>query len=208
MTRFIHTLQRAVALVATALAACLPTWADGSNTLTLADVTAEPTGRATLLVNMDNSAAICALQFDLVLPDGITIATDAYGDPDISIVGRTTPNRHNVVASLQADGAMRIALASIKNQTFTGQTGHILSIALSISPALAPGRYPVRLAKIELTTPDEVPYRTAATECLLTIPGDTPDPDPLLLKGDMNDDGELTIDDVTILVNSILAKQK
>ena len=207
MTKFIHSLQRAVALVATALAACLPTWADGSNTLTLADVTAEPTGQATLLVNMDNSTEICALQFDLVLPDGVTIATDSYGDPDINIVGRTTSNRHNVVASLQADGAMRIALASIKNQTFADQTGHILSIALSISPALAPGRYPVRLAKIELTTPEEVPYRTAATECILTIPGGTPDPDPVLQKGDMNNDGVLTVEDVTILVNSILQKK-
>lgn len=207
MAKFIHSLQRAVALVATALAACLPTWADGSNTLTLADVTAEPTGQAVLLVNMDNSTDICALQFDLVLPDGVTIATDSYGDPDINIVGRTTSNRHNVVASLQADGAMRIALASIKNQTFVGETGNILSVALSISPALAPGRYPIRLTKIELTTPDEVPYRTDATECTLTIPGGTPIPDPIVQKGDMNDDGELTIEDVTILVDYIIKKK-
>lgn len=204
MNGFLCLLRKTVALVATAFALSLPAMADSSNTLTIADLTADTGGTVMLNVNMKNAASICGVQFDLYLPDGVTIAQDAYGDDDINIVGRTTLKRHSLGCAIQADGALRVTLSSLQNATFSGTTGDIVAIGLKVSADLAPGTYPIVLKKIELATPAEEPFCTALVQATLTVKGAKP---PVDLHYDINNDGEVTIADVTALIDYLLRQQ-
>lgn len=199
MSSIFRLLQKSLALVAMAFAVGLTAMAD--NTLTFNNLTVDAGGTVMLNVNMDNSVSICGVQFDLYLPAGVTLAKDVYGDDDINIVGRTTLKRHTIGYAVQEDGALRVAVASTQNAEFSGTTGDIVALGLRVDAGLAAGDYPIVMRKIELTTPDEVPYRTEQLQHTLTVKGGQPAIDP---NYDVNKDGKVTIADVNDLINYLL----
>lgn len=140
---------------------------------------------------------ITGFQFDLYLPDGITIAKDAYGDEMISLAtDRTTLTRHSVSCNTQDDGAMRVACTSLKNNVFTGTDGVVLNITVNVDGDIEDGDYPLIMQKIELTTPTLVQYKTERVKSTLTVSSYT--------LGDVNNDHEVTVTDVAGVVNFIL----
>ena len=124
------------------------------NVLSLQDLSIEQgTTEAVLPISLTNESSITGFQCDLYLPSGVTVATDEYGDYMIA-VARTTASRHTISTSLQADGALRILCTSMTNATFSGNSGTVLNVTLTVPESMAAGTHDMSLKNIVLSDPD------------------------------------------------------
>ncbi len=124
-----------------------------TNTITLQELSIQPGGTATLLVDMTNDIDITAFQFDIKLPEGISISNDEYGDPLIALTSRGT-NTHMVVSAYQENGALRVGAYSSKSRPFKGNSGTLLEISLEADPSIECGTYNIDMSTIYIVKPD------------------------------------------------------
>ena len=99
----------------------------------------------TMSVKMKNTVAMTGFQFDLELPTGVSVATDA---DDFYIIElseeRTTAARTNYFDNaLQKDGSIRIMASSTKNFTFSANDGEVATIKVNVANTVADGKYPI-----------------------------------------------------------------
>lgn len=155
-----------------------------------------------LSVKMKNAKAIATWQADLMLPEGVSIATDEYGDPKVVVsTARTSTTRHSITTKNLANGAIRILCGSASNKTFTGTDGEVAIITLKISNDIAAGDHAILFKDEVMAEPNEVGHKVPLVVGVLKIEEDLD-----ATKCDVNGDGEVTIADVTYIVNYILKK--
>lgn len=140
---------------------------EGDAHLTMADVVLNADETSTLSICLSNpSDEITALQFDLYLPEGVTMAEtiDEWGDVNtgISLSGRTNANRHSVTSAKQPDGALRVLITSTTLKTFLGEEGEILTLRLNVADDVLRGDYTITMDHIELGRPDNTSIRPEA----------------------------------------------
>jgi len=153
----------------------------------------------TLTVCMKNKNLITAWQAELVLPEGITVATDSDGDPMVALSGtRTSSSRHGVSADVLSSGTLRILCSSQSNKTFTGTDGEVLTITLNKAEGVAAGDYPIKLKNQKLVEANETGHKVELVVSLLTV---KPALDPS--RFDLDNDGDVDIADITVLVDYI-----
>lgn len=105
----------------------------------------------TMLIDMQNpDDQVTMVQFDLRLPDGLSIAT---GDDAVDIAGRTTWRNHTLTSKAD-NGLTRILLYSATNEVVDGTSGAIISIKLKASSTFKGGD--VKLENQLMTTPSLV----------------------------------------------------
>lgn len=92
--------------------------------------------RVTIPIGMANLNTICGFQADLILPEGVTVATetDEFGDemPMITYGTRTTQVKHSINCVRQADGSYRILCASTSNKNLSGHLGTVFYLTLNV----------------------------------------------------------------------------
>lgn len=143
------------------------------NILVADNLTAEKGSQIELTISMNNTAEISSFQFDLVLPDNISVVYDE-DDEGYAVnlcTTRTTLKKHSIVSDLQEDGSMRIVCTSVSNKTFSGNSGEVVTILLSIGESIASGTHTISLANMELATPDMVKYNPTDYTATITIGG-------------------------------------
>ncbi len=124
----------------------------GNAKLSIGDFSINAGETKEMLINLTNpDDEITLVQFDLRLPNGLSIATSG-GDYDIDIVGRTTWKKHSLDVNA-IDGIVRFLLSSSKNSVLEGNSGSIISIKLKASSTFSGGT--IALENILLVTPDE-----------------------------------------------------
>ncbi len=70
---------------------------------------------------------VVGFQFDLILPEGVTVTYDEDGYENIFLsTARTTERKHTLTAQHQSDGSWRILCYSSKNNTFEGGDGEVI----------------------------------------------------------------------------------
>jgi len=162
------------------------------------DATAKPADQIVLSVRMKNVNAIATWQAVLVLPEGVTVATDSFGDPMVSLsTERTSSQRHQVSTRVLASGAIRILCGSQSNKTFTGTDGEVVTITLDVASSVPAGAYPITLKEQYLVEANETGHEQSQVVSLLTVAPEDPS------RYDHNGDGKVTIEDVTLIVNYI-----
>ena len=140
-----------------------------NNTLSLQDLSIKQgTTEAALPVSLTNESSITGFQCDLYLPSGVSVATDEYGDYVIA-VARTTAKRHTISTSLQADGALRILCTSMTNATFSGNSGTVLNVALTVPESMAVGTHNMSLKNIVLSAPDATRHTSSDASSFLVV---------------------------------------
>ena len=88
----------------------------------------------TLSLKMKNTTAIRGFQFDLYLPEGVTVAKSAKG----KILGALSADRlpdedeHTLTFNEHPDGAIRFLCNSQYDETFTGNDGEIATLQVII----------------------------------------------------------------------------
>ena len=150
-----------------------------------------------LPIYMTNSEAVIGFQFDLYLPSGVTVATDSYGDYDISVTSdRTSSSRHVVSAARQTDGAIRVICYSNKNYTFSGSSGRVLNIVLTTTSGASSGTYTGYIKKQIFSSASSTAIEGVDKSFSITVKNYIP--------GDVNGDGSVTVVDVTSAVSLAL----
>lgn len=130
------------------------------------------TTTANLIVNVKSQASVNGCQFDLCLPEGVTVLTDADGDYAIS-KGAIVPSGSFVVDSRQqSNGALRVILYSMANASLTANTGNVATIRLAIDKDMEKGDYPIQLRKVEIANAqNKLGKKTDVVESVLRIEG-------------------------------------
>ena len=105
-----------------------------------------------MLIDLENpDIQITSVQFDLRLPQGLSIAMDGE-DYAIDIAGRTTWKNHSLNAQATTDGTIRFLLASQQNKLLSGTSGAIISVSLTAAAGFNGGD--IKLENIRLVAPD------------------------------------------------------
>ena len=167
-----------------------------ANTLALTDATVIVGKQVVLPVNMTNEDAITAMQFDLVLPEGVAVAKNTKGK---YIVEKTERCEEHTLSTSKPDenvNTYKVLLYSNDVEEITGNSGAVLNITLEAADNLAEGDYTVTLSNINLTMPNETKLTPANATCTLTVRNSVP--------GDANGDGTIDVTDIVGIANSIL----
>ena len=154
--------------------------------------------QATISLKMKNTAAIRGFQFDLYLPEGVTVVKSSKGKIQGFLSEGRLPDEdeHGLTFSEQADGAIRFLCSSQYDETFTGNDGEIATLRVNIANDMADGNYPLVLKNIKLTETDiSKYYETPQVKCKLTIKS--------YILGDINSDGAVDVSDYTGVANHI-----
>lgn len=118
----------------------------------------------TLSVQMKNSVEYRGFQFDLSLPDGLSVMTDEEGFPVAKLsTARTTARKTDYFnAAFQKDGSLRVLCNSTTGYSFAGSEGEVATISLLVGDAVAAGTYQLRLSNIRQSDPSAVDHVFAA----------------------------------------------
>jgi len=165
------------------------------NALTLGNVTANTGTTLAFPISMTNKDEITALQMDLHLPSGITMATDADGDVKIETSSRVS-NKHTVDCNKMTDGSYRIICYSTKNATFIGNSGELFNVVLNIGADLADGDYEIMATNIELSDNTGTAHTGQDVKGKVTVKS--------YMLGDTDNNGKHTINDAVCIINHIL----
>ncbi len=166
------------------------------NTLILPNLTAYVGLEAVLNIGLENDDAITGVQFNLTLPDGITVAENSKGKLMFSKTDRDED--HTLNGSKNADGSYTILLFSNDSEEIIGGQGDILGITLDVSKTLPEGEYEIKLSNIVLSTTNAEKITIDDITNILSV---------VVMKGDVNNDGEIDVVDVTAVANYILGQQ-
>ena len=171
---------------------------DEDNVLALSKQSSIRGAKVVLPIGMKNDAEITAIQFDLYLPAGVSIAKDEDGEELIDLGSRTTARKHSLAYREQEDGAMRVVCNSMSNAVFSGNEGTVLNVTLSIAADLADGDYTIMLKNIELSDKSGTAYNSPTTSSTLSIKP--------YLTADVDYNGKVTVNDAVCIVNHILGE--
>ena len=148
---------------------------------------------------MKNTAGIRGFQFDMYLPQGVTVMKDHNNRFVCSLNSGRTPDgdQHTLTLSEQPDGAIRFLCGSQYDEVFTGTEGEILTVRLSVDKRMFAGQYPVVLKNVKLTeTNINNFYRTENVQTALTVLS--------YFYGDISGDGVIDVSDYIGVANYIL----
>ena len=165
------------------------------NSIALGNVTANTGTTVSFPISLTNKDEITALQMDLHLPTGMTLATDEEGDVRIETTDRVS-SKHTVDCSKMADGSYRIICYSTKNSSFTGNSGTLFNLMLNIDANVGDGDYEVTATGIELSDVTGTAYKGKDAKGIVTVKS--------YMLGDVDGNGQHSINDVVCIINHVL----
>ena len=149
-----------------------------------------------LPVYLVNDSEISAFQFDVYLPEGITIAIDEDEEYGMTLSADRATSSHTVSTFKQSNGAIRYACYSTKSAAFKGESGTLLfTIPLTIAKDIE-GEFNVQIKDIILSSPSALGYNNPDMNIVVTV--------EKYELGDSNGDGIINVLDVVTTVNATL----
>lgn len=145
---------------------------------------------------MRNEAGITAVQFDIVLPSGVSIVKNDKGNPMVTKSIRCED--HEIGISSRGNNTYRILLYSVGSELIAYDDGQLVEFALSVGKTMTAGDVDIQITNVVLTTPDQTKYQPSDTYATLTVM-DT-------LPGDVNMDGSVDVVDIVAMATYILSK--
>ena len=167
------------------------------NTMKINSLVTFPGSTLVIPVEMDNVQEITAFQFDIYLPDGITIAINEDDEPMIELASGRKTSTHSITSSQLPDGGIRIVSYSSSSKPFRGTEGALVNITTNVSSALALGDYTLIMKNMRLSAPDASEYITDYASSVISVS---------VMRGDVNMDKSVSMSDVVATVNYILQK--
>lgn len=130
----------------------------GDNTMTVAPLVLKPGEIGTLNIDMTNEKSICSFQFNIKLPEDISIVKEYNEDDEyVEAINLTSRKKssHELSFKQTADGGYFLIAYSLSNATFRDNSGSIVSIKVKADDNLAEGNYGVILSNVIMVTPEE-----------------------------------------------------
>jgi len=154
-------------------------------------------GVAALKISLKNSQTATAYSFDLVLPEGVTLAKDNNNDYINSL-----SNRHNGqtrVINMVSEQVYKMVVVSFETNEISGNDGVVWTLKLNLDDNLDYGDYAVRIQNATYSVlSGAVSVNMPETIGVLTVGNYT--------KGDVNGDGDVDIADAVCIVNYVVGK--
>ena len=144
-------------------------------------------------VALTNESEFTAFQCDIYLPEGITLQTNK-GKYDITL-DEERMNDQTITTTLQADGAIRMAVDSFTSSLFSGNSGNLFYLNLLGGENIS-GDLTISIKNIHISAVDGTMYDLEDVTATITVPSYTP--------ADVNDDGVIAINDVVLTINAVL----
>jgi hypothetical protein len=139
-----------------------------NNVVYISPFEAASNGETQVSIRMKNTVGIRGFQFDLYLPEGISMVKN--GKNLLSDSRKPAGDQHTLTLSEQQDGAIRFLCSSMDDETFTGNDGEIATLTVSIAGDMAQGDYPILLKKMKLSeTNISNCYETESRMATITI---------------------------------------
>lgn len=150
-------------------------------------------------VKLKNAQTASSYSFNLVLPEGITIADDGNGGFKGAITLSPRNGKHTVLTNKIADNIYRIGVTSTSGKSLTGSDGTVLTIKAHVQDDMPGGD----LYRIIVRSPQIVYSNDTKPEVQKTITRvNVIDYD----KGDANGDGDVDLADVQVVIKHCVGK--
>ncbi|MBQ6062125.1 MAG: Ig-like domain-containing protein [Prevotella sp.] len=163
------------------------------NYLSIDSAIGVPSGTLVLPIRLNNTSNITGMQYELQLPDGVSVAQDKSGNLLASLSDRVDDQM--ITGSRLSNGNYQFVVFSKNSKPLLGNEGAIAYVTLKISPDMAIGDYSIGMKNIELTTPTGKAIYNMDKSAKLTIDD--------VKMGDVNGDGRVTVTDAVCIVNYI-----
>ena len=121
----------------------------------------------TLSVCMKNSISVQTIQFDLYLPEGLSIV--ANEDGELMTASKARISKFNYFeSSIQTDGALRL-LAQATTANITVGDGEIAKVIVNVDAGMILGEYPIEVKDILLVSKENETKKVDAVTTAITI---------------------------------------
>ena len=125
---------------------------DAENVIYVENISGSKNSQVELSVRMRNASDIRGFQFDLYLPEGITIANNAKAS--LSSDRLAAGDAHTLMVNEVSDGAVRFLCSSMNDESFAGGDGEIATLTVNIADNVANGEYDVVVKNAIMTETD------------------------------------------------------
>lgn len=169
------------------------------NTLFAEDVSVCRGGKVVLPIILKNTDDVRLFQFDLTLPTGVTVATNENSELQAELTSRAGTS-HSLSCIPLDNGDYRFIVSQNNQQVFSGNDGAVANITLAVANDVNPTTYQIRVKNIELTIYQDdsnVAIEPSNNNSVLTVKAK--------LAGDADGNGRVTVTDIAVTVDIILA---
>ena len=168
------------------------------NTIYMDNVEVLSGTNAVLSVKMKNTVVAEGFEFNLYLPEGITVVTDEDGFPEVTLsTERTTPRKTNSFdAVLREDGSLRVLGASTNGSAISGNDGEIVQVKVAIADDMEEGEYAACVKDIAISDVNAVSYTSPMTTSTIKVNA--------YIVGDANKDRTVDVADFTAVAHHLL----
>ena len=125
---------------------------DADNVIYVENVSGSKNSQVELSVRMKNASDIRGFQFDLYLPEGVTMANNAKAS--LSSDRLAAGDAHTLMVNEVSDGAVRFLCSSMNDESFAGGDGEIATLTVNIADDVANGDYDVVVKNALMTETD------------------------------------------------------
>ncbi len=125
---------------------------DAENVIYVENVSGSKNSQVELSVRMRNASDIRGFQFDLYLPEGVTMANNAKAS--LSSDRLAAGDVHTLMVDEVSDGAVRFLCSSMNDESFAGGDGEIATLTVNIADNVANGDYDVVVKNALMTETD------------------------------------------------------
>ena len=146
-------------------------------------------GTSYVPIGLINDKSVTAIQFDMYMPDGITLKD--------AVLSNRKSDDHNISTNSIVDG-VHITAFSTTSSAFVGGSGDVIGLQFNIEKDMEVGDIAVMLKNIVLTTIDNTKLNLKDFTLTLTVSE--------IYSGDADGDGAIDVNDVTSTINHILSK--
>jgi len=161
------------------------------------DISTHNSSKTTLSVNMNNSGVILGIQFEVKLPEGISIVNNdgnlAFFTTErtkgMTIMGRKNPDE---------DNSYLFVLFSPEGSSIKGTEGAIVNFEINVAAGVDIGKYNMLIDNIFITSST---FETIAPSSVIS--------DIVInniFKGDINNDGNITAKDASLVLQLVAKK--
>lgn len=149
------------------------------NRLYIEDFTISPGETKQVTINMDNDVTLTAIQWRMLLPDGLSIETRANGRPKMALVADriySDGDDDHTLGTNFVNDSVRVTIYSVTSVPFLGNSGPFVTFNVTAASDFK-GDHEIKLEAIESSTPDIVEYLMPDQTCTVssTVPDD-PEP--------------------------------
>lgn len=171
-------------------------------------VTVAPGQTAPLAIALQNDIEdFTAYQFDIIMPLGLTLATNVDGDILVSLSDRYSDSQQTIrverlTVHQYADYVKyRVMCLSQGNKTIIGNSGNLLTLTMVAATGKSEGNYAAKIENVIFTQTDGSKHvlDNCSFDIIVRQQGE-------MLMGDTNGDGSIDVADVVAVVNYILDK--